>query len=406
MSFGPAIADSMSRLQRMRTLLNFIIALTIAAVSAFAQLPPSGTLSESDQPLFRAAVAQIEKRLSTAPDKGTVTYEMAKTWASAKQWPETMDWLRRVVALKAGLDPTRDSIFADLRGTKEFETIALAVREATPPVSHSKLAFKVAEGDLVPESVAWDPRGKCFYFGSLRKGKVIQCSASGDGRQFAERLGVVIGMKTNGGGLWVLNNGDKDSALLQYDLASGQLVRRYAVTGTPHNFNDLTFAPSGDIYLTDTRAGAVWHLAQGAAELTRIPGEFPFANGIAISSDGRLLYVSVFPDGIEVVDLKTGAIAPIPHPADLCLATIDGLYFHRDSLIAIQNGFMTPRVVRFYLSRERRSIERFEVLERCNPLFDGVTTGVIAGGDFYYMANIQDDKKTGFEPIAILRIHL
>jgi hypothetical protein len=39
-------------------------------------------------------------------------------------------------------------------------------------------------------------------------------------------------------------------------------------------------------------------------------------------------------------------------------------------------------------------------------LFEGVTTGVIAGGEFFYMANIQDDKKTGFNPITILKVPL
>jgi hypothetical protein len=381
-------------------------ALWFAALPVSAQLPPSGTLSATDWPLFRAAVADLEKRLPNAPDRCAITYEIAKTYASAKQWPETMDWLRSVGDLKAGLDPTRDSAFADLRGTKEFATITSALREATPAVSHSKAAFQVAEGDLVPESVAYDPVSKRFYFGSMRKGKVIQCSASGGCRQFADSLGVVVGLKTRDKGLWVLNNNDKESELIHYDLASGQLVRRYPVTGARHSFNDLTFGPSGDIYLTDTPAGTVWRLANGAEELSRIPGRFPFANGIAISSDGNLMYVATYPDGIIVVDMKTNTIAPLPHPADLCLATIDGLYFQRDSLIAIQNAFMTPRVVRFYLSHDRRSIERSEILERRNPLFDGVTTGAIAGNDFYYMANIQDEKKTGFNPIRILKIHL
>jgi hypothetical protein len=96
----------------------------------------------------------------------------------------------------------------------------------------------------------------------------------------------------------------------------------------------------------------------------------------------------------------------MPRPSALCLATIDGLYFHGGSLIAIQNAFMTPRVVRFHLTRDLGAIERFEVLERRNPLFEGVTTGVIAGDEFYYMANIQDDKTTGFKPIKILKIRL
>jgi hypothetical protein len=106
--------------------------------------------------LFRAEIARIERLLPSAPDKATVTYEMARTFAFAKQWPETIQWLRKAAELRAGLDPLRESVFAELRGTREFEEILTIVREATPPVSHSSPAFQVAEGDLTPESVAYD----------------------------------------------------------------------------------------------------------------------------------------------------------------------------------------------------------------------------------------------------------
>jgi len=93
-------------------------------------------------------------------------------------------------------------------------------------------------------------------------------------------------------------------------------------------------------------------------------------------------------------------------PDNLCLATVDGLYFHRGALIAIQNTFMTPQVVRLVLSHDLRSIKRFEVLERRNPLFEGVTTGAITGNEFFYMANIQDDKGTSYNPITVLKLRL
>jgi hypothetical protein len=378
----------------------------LALARGCAQLPVSGTFSDADRPLFRAEIARVKKLLDSSPDKATVTYEMARTWAAGKQWPETIEWLRKVAALKAGIDPARESLFADLRGAREFQEILTAVREATPAVSHSNVAFKIAEGDLMPESMAYDPKGGRFYFGSMRKGKVVRCSASGDCKDFATGLGVVLGLKVSGDGLWVLNNSDRESALIRYDLADARVVRKYAAGGAGHNFNDLTIASTGDIYLTDTRAGAVWHLANGAGELTKLSGRFESANGIALSPDGRLLYVSVFPDGIRVVNLRSGLTMPIARPSDLCLATIDGLYFHDGALVAIQNGFMSPRVVRLMLTRELEGIERFEVLERRNPLFEGVTTGVVAGSDFYYMANIQDEKKAGFDPIAILRLSL
>jgi hypothetical protein len=39
-------------------------------------------------------------------------------------------------------------------------------------------------------------------------------------------------------------------------------------------------------------------------------------------------------------------------------------------------------------------------------LFDGVTTGVIIGNELFYMANIQDEKQSGFQPITILKLAL
>jgi hypothetical protein len=72
--------------------------------------------------------------------------------------------------------------------------------------------------------------------------------------------------------------------------------------------------------------------------------------------------------------------------------TIDGLYAERDSLIAIQNGPMSPRVARLYFNAARSHIARCKILERGNPIFDGVTTGVLTAGKFYYMANNQLDQ--------------
>jgi hypothetical protein len=380
--------------------------LSFAAGRASAQLPAPAILPESDSKSFHAEIARIEKLPPSAADESIVTYQIARIWASAEQWPEAVSWLRKAVALKAGLDPSRDPVFEPLRNTREFTEILGVVREATGPVSRSRLAFQVRQGDLVPESVAWDPKGRRFYFGSMRKGKVIRCTVSGACTPFAGGLGVVLGLKISGGALWLLSNSDRESALLRYDTASTRLTGKYAITGAGHSFNDLTVAPNGAVYVTDTPAGTVWYLANGSASLAKLPGKFDAANGLALSPNGGLLYVSTYPAGVTVVDLKTGAASPLARPAGLCLALIDGLYFHGGSLIAIQNGFMAPRVVRLALAHDLRGVEGFEVLERGNALFDGLTTGVIAGREFFYMANIQDEKTSGFLPISILRLRL
>ena len=73
------------------------LALALAAWTASAQLPVSGTLSDTDLPFFRAEIARIENLLPSASDKATLTYAMARTFAFAKQWPETIQWLRNAL---------------------------------------------------------------------------------------------------------------------------------------------------------------------------------------------------------------------------------------------------------------------------------------------------------------------
>lgn len=383
-----------------------MLALALSAWRATAQLPSPAVLTEDDRAGLQGEIARLERLLDSSPDKAAVTYQIARAWASAKQWPEAVEWLGKAVAFRAGFDPARDPLFSDLRAAREFEALEAGVHEATPAVSHSRAAFALSEGDLQPESMAYDPVRKQFFFGSMRKGKVVRCSARGICEPFADGLGTVLGLKVHRDGLWVLSNSSTKSELIHFDLGSGRPVREYSMAGGGHLFNDLAIAESGEVYFTDTRGAAVWRLTSGASDPAPVPGRFEAANGIALSPDASLLYVSTFPDGIRIVDLTSGAAAPIKRPPNLTLANIDGLYFDRGWLIAIQNGLMTPRVVRLKLDLSLRAIRRVEVRERRNPLFDGVTTGAVAGSDFCYMANIQDEKQSGFEPIRILKLHL
>ena len=152
-------------------------ALTLAH-AAFAQLPPSQTLSPEDMQSARAEIARLERLAQTAPDRCAVVNEIARTWASAGQYPETIAALRNVVALNAGFDIARDKVFAKLKGAPQFEALVQQAREATPPIRTSQPAFKIPEGDLVPENLAYDPATREFFFGSTTKNKIVRCSSA------------------------------------------------------------------------------------------------------------------------------------------------------------------------------------------------------------------------------------
>jgi SMP-30/Gluconolactonase/LRE-like region len=326
-----------------------------------------------------------------------------------------------VIHSNLGFDPSRDQLFANLHSANEFQSLVEEVRAQTPPVSHSRLIGIVPETDLFPENLAFDPATRNFLFGSTFKDEIDRCSQQGICEPFVpahkDGLGYVLGLKIHqpSGTLWATSNTDNGASLHQYRLSSGELTKNYSVSGA-HLFNDLAVSTKGDVYVTDTKEGSVYKVSPKHARLERFASSHVFtaANGIALSSDERTLFVASFGDGVSAIDLLSESVKPLPHPANVSLAYIDGLYAVKGSLIAIQNGPMVPRVVRFALNTGGNEIVAIQILERRNPFFDGITTGTVVGNQFYYVANSQVDKvvngkiKAGakLDPLRILAITL
>jgi hypothetical protein len=68
---------------------------------------------------------------------------------------------------------------------------------------------------------------------------------------------------------------------------------------------------------------------------------------------------------------------------------IDGLYYHKGTLIGVQNGVEPHRVVRLDLSGDGSRIRRSVAIERAHPKYLEPTLGVLVNRDLYYVANSQ-----------------
>ncbi|MBV8897112.1 MAG: SMP-30/gluconolactonase/LRE family protein [Acidobacteriaceae bacterium] len=386
------------------------------------QLPPSQKLSAADARDFTQELNRVRRLLATANDKGSVEFQIARTYAAGGQYREAMDWLKKVMDANLGFDPSRDKLFDPLQHASEFQALLDQVRIQTPPRSHSRPAAVIQESDVFPENLAYDAESKMMFLGSTFKHEIVRCSEQ---RRTCEQFvtahksdpGYVLGLKIHQPSrtLWATSNTDAGASLHQYALASGELLGTYAISGA-HLFNDLAISSSGEVFVTDTKEGAVYRIATEDKRLERVLPDHAFtaANGIALSANEKTLYVGNFGDGITAVDLTSRSATPVLHPANVCLGYIDGLYAIEGSLIAIQNGPMVPRIVRFDLSADGRAIVDMRILERRNPAFDGITTGTITGSKFLYVANPQLDKivngkiasGASLAPLRVLSIEL
>ncbi len=396
---------------RLATLAFFLV---LIRVLLQAQLPSPQKLSPEDDRTFKKELQRLRALLSTANDKGAIQLQIANTYAAGGQYREAVRQLRKVVDADLGFDPTRDLDFRNLLNAVELQSMIKEVRRQTPPVLNSLLITTFNERNLFPESLAFDATQKVFVLGNTAKDEIVRCSVvTGCMPLVAPQggEGYVLGLNIDklSGAIWATNNTSSAASLRRYDIETGKLQQTASIEGK-HVFNDLALSPTGVVYVTDTSEGSVYQLDIRSNTLRRMLPEHTFtaANGIATSPDGNIVYVSAWRDGIDVIDLRSGSVKPISHPDNVCLAFIDGLYAMDGSLIAIQNGPMVPRIVRFRLNKSGREIVEMTTLERRNPLFEGITTGALVGNELYYVANPQTEKKnsTRLYPLQILSVRV
>jgi DNA-binding beta-propeller fold protein YncE len=265
-----------------------------------------------------------------------------------------------------------------------------------------QVAFTIPEKDIIPEGIAYDAAEKSFYLSSINKRKILKIAATGKISDFVKSgqddILEVLGMKVDDTGkLWACNNTPetdniKVANVHVYDTRTGKLFRKYRLAdGTKHLFNDLCFTATGDTYLTDSDAGAVYVIRKGAdkPEAFLPPGSLRYPNGIATSADEKKIYVSTGSGlGIVAIDRMTKEIKPVSHARFLVIA-LDGLYRYGNKLIGVQNSFFPEAVLQFDLSADGASMDRISFLASNDPAFDVPTTGVVAGDEFYFIANSQ-----------------
>ncbi len=295
----------------MRRVTPIFFLLTIASVLT-AQIPPPEKLSDSDSKLFQAEVQRIKGLLATAGDKCTVSYALARTYASGGQYRQALDALHDAIDLNVGLDPSRDAAFARLRGTNEFTLLMRQVRDGTPPVSNSQPAFTIDNPRLFPEGIAWEPRRKRFFVGSTWQHNIVECTIVGDCNSLVQDgqdgLFEVLGIKadTRDRSIWAASNSPGEAGIYHLDTPFGTLIRKYTLSRVTerHYFNDIAISSKGDVFITDTQAGTVYWISAATQRLQVFDPNLKVdsANGIAISDDDKTLYLAGFPDGIRVVE--------------------------------------------------------------------------------------------------------
>jgi sugar lactone lactonase YvrE len=359
-------------------------------------------------PLIAAIlIALVASATASSAQNPIALYERAVSAAASMRKLEALALLDSVSRAPGGLDPGFHRAFFPYHGDSAFQRIVARIRTVNPPIVRSSVAFTIAERDLHPEGIAFDPVSRAAFVGSF-KGKIVRIDSAGRATDFAwvsrpAAPRVVVGLRVDSARrqLWAVVDdprafGDatiKGAALMQFDIESGRVIAGHR--GANGAFNDVTIAPDGTAYATNTTDGSIWRVVPGEQlEPFLAPGAVPEANGITISPDGRWLFVAGAHD-ITRVDVRTRHQRPLVASREMVTGSFDGLYWYEGGLIGIQNGIHPGRVVRLALDAAGERITSFDILERYHPRFGGMTTAALDGRALLYIVNTQSRSFNG-----------
>jgi sugar lactone lactonase YvrE len=281
-------------------------------------------------------------------------------------------------------------------------------RLSNESVNRPELLAVIQERDLIPEGTAYDSVTQQVFISSMYKRKIVGIRKDGSTynyiKEAQDSIWGTLGMEVDAPRrkLWVISSkgeagivtrlkppdGTWDTKLYCYNIDSGFLDRTYSIVSSVtkgYCFNDLTITRNGDVYITESITNKIFLLPadEDSIGVFLAPQRYSFLNGITLSSDEKVLFVSSS-EGLLRIDLNNKAIKPISYVYTIDPNPIDGLTYYQESLIGHQSTVLT----RFYLNHALDSILHHENID--NIGLNSSTTGELGNeGLYYYIANSQ-----------------
>jgi sugar lactone lactonase YvrE len=433
-------ADMLTAARRASLLARAIVALATAPLSASVAAQTGSPTADS------ASVARAAwRRANAAMQSGDIVGARAEVERAATAWPtqEAYLWGRVAIAARAsdtlavasaleayaklglGRDLKREPSLASVIGAPAL-TSAIAKHDANrAPIVRGRIRATIPDSTFWAEGVDHDPRSGSFFVASINRRTIAEVRSDGSVRELIARatkgIGAIFGVRVDpkGGVLWATTSGVPQmdgftpgdtaiAALLRIRISDGVVERRWNVPVIPggHVLGDLAIGPKGDVFMTDSNEPVLYRIAPGADSLVPFRNSlFRSLQGIAPTPDGSAIYVADYSHGILRLDLASGAVIRVADASGSVSLGCDGIAWHRGTIVAVQNGVVPARVMRFTLSSDGTRFTNAEVLDR-NPLADEPTIGTVVGSEFVYLANSQWEKRDqsgAIKPGALLR---
>ncbi|CAN5421751.1 hypothetical protein BH09BAC3_BH09BAC3_06050 [soil metagenome] len=349
----------------------------------------------------------IQKAVLVHPyHQGALYYSGVAAALNSK--PEAaISFLKKAILIDSRYD-LKNPDLNSLNDRRDFVNLLSLQEEMNTPVINSQPFLQIKDRQLHVEGIAFNPRDRSFYFGSIHKRKIVKVAAAGYTINFNEtpdkEMLSVFGLKVDNGNrfLWACTSPIEEmegydstfrSKVFKFSIPYGDAINSYEPPTDVRNsvFGDLAISRKNEIYVSDSKNNIVFKVNESTKKLEKFFESPEFANiqGICFSSDNSQMFIADYIKGIYKLNIRTKQLSKIASTLDLSLKGIDGLLYYRGNLIAIQNGVFPLRSVKLILNKDASTVVGFITIDRARTDFNEPTLGVIDGRTLYYIANSQ-----------------
>lgn len=361
---------------------------------------------------FRAHILRVGDMIGEQPG---VNYNLACAAALLGERDEALRRLRLYAASGLARDAAADSDLVSLWDDPEFRAVAAGILANGDSIGTATVRHRFEDASLLTEDITCDPKTQSFFVTSVHRGGLVEVD-SADVEHRLSDPGAPPGWGAFGACvdaprrlLWTCTGATRTTdgyvaadsgrtALVAWNLDTLAPVHRIERPrdGTPHLFGDLTVAPDGTVYVTDSMSGSLERVAPGgdSIEVVLPDGTFHSPQTPALAADARRLYVPDYSAGIAIVDLALRSVRWMTFAPGIGIQGIDGLYVRGRDLIAVQNGTHPKRVMRFRLDATGTRVVSGTPIESGTHRLGEPTHAVIVGSGLFFLA------RTGWERVG------
>ncbi|MWB96354.1 hypothetical protein GON26_18480 [Flavobacterium sp. GA093] len=343
-----------------------VFILLLIGVSGFAQTKvlydqSVAAYKNKEYVLFLKLAQQLD---SIRPAHPAYTYNLASAYALNGKKEDALLVLKRLVLANNTIAFEEDADFESIKEEKGFKDLLQLKISQYKTIENSVEKRQLSEKDLHPEGLLYLEKQKLWLASSIRNKKIVSFDEKGKCSDwFMDCSYSVFALKAdfNEQYLWVAcaaipemkgfaKEMEGKSEILKIEIATKKLVKRFAVEGNTV-FGDLIVTKNNDVYISDSAAPIIYKIEKENVVVWKDLRKEAFnLQGIALNENESKLFVADYLKGIIAIDIKSKKETWLEFPEKTSKKGIDGLVFYKNALIAIQNGVVPIRIVRYDLN--------------------------------------------------------